>query len=70
MVPGFSSVANIAKLVASGSKNGGHILTVMSEPDDGTPKSCWIRSSLRKFTMTSSKCKPEYPEEGTGPICY
>jgi hypothetical protein len=69
VVPGLGGIANIADLVAKGSKNGGNILTVLTTPDDGTPKSCWIKSALRKFKFTTDTCSADF-EKGMGPICY
>lgn len=69
VVPGLSTVANIAGLVQQGAKNGGNILTTLTKPDDGTPKSCWIKSALRKFKFGTTCSDGDY-EKGTGPVCY
>ena len=70
---GFKTAGAIADLVRAGSVGSGKILTALTAPDDGTPKSCWIKSKLRKFSMgnMARTCtEAEYPTSGKGGICY
>lgn len=40
----------------------------MLKPDDGTPKTCWLRSALRKFELSTEAC-PSDKDSGKG-VCY
>lgn len=51
-------------------------------PDDGKPKTCWLKSKMRRFEWPGTACKPNQTKQagicydkcaegkGTGPVCF
>ena len=49
-IPGMDDVADIANMGARAAKAGGQAMGfIESPPDDGKPKSCWLKSHGRGF---------------------
>ena len=49
-VPGLNDVKDLAQKVQAGEKEAGkvmHIIRMTTAPDDGTPRTCWVKSHYR-----------------------
>ena len=67
-IPGATEISNITQMVADGASGAGNILERFNTPDDGTKKTCWIKSKTRKFTFDKNCAAPKV--RGLNRICY
>jgi hypothetical protein len=77
-IPGMSDVADIAEMTQKAAKKVGEVAGVVEKvtaPDDGKPKSCWLKSQGRGFGrlpsgMFSKEKKCADGKEMSGGLCY
>ena len=74
-IPGMSDVAEIGNLSAHLAKSAGQAAGVLQTPDDGKPKSCWIKSHGRGFGRMPSGILRMHRtcsegKELSGGLCY
>lgn len=67
-IPGATEISNITQMVADGASGFGTVLERFNTPDDGTKKTCWIKSASRPWNF-KMHC-PAGKVKGVGKICY